>query len=127
MAMTLAERIMARASGALGIGGRVRRRRHRPGAGTRHLRGAGLRHPGRIGAGVFDPDRIAVVIDLVPAPSPEAAEVHHRIRDHVARLGITPSTTPARASATSSCRNGATSAPACSSSAPTPTPPRTAR
>jgi len=39
--------------------------------------------------GVFDPDKTVVVIDhLVPAPSAEAAAVHHRIRDHVARLGI---------------------------------------
>jgi len=39
--------------------------------------------------GVFDPDRTVVVIDhLVPAPSPEAAELHQRIRDHVSRLGI---------------------------------------
>ena len=40
-------------------------------------------------AGVFDPDRIAVVIDhMVPAPTAEAAAVHQRIREHVARLGI---------------------------------------
>ena len=38
---------------------------------------------------VFDPDRVAVVIDhLVPAPSAEAAATHQRIREHVARLGI---------------------------------------
>ncbi len=41
------------------------------------------------GGKVFDPDKAVVVIDhLVPAPSAEAAAVHHRIRDHVARLGI---------------------------------------
>jgi 3-isopropylmalate/(R)-2-methylmalate dehydratase large subunit len=40
--------------------------------------------------GIFDPDKTVVVIDhLVPAPSVEAAAVHHRIRDHVSRLGIT--------------------------------------
>jgi 3-isopropylmalate/(R)-2-methylmalate dehydratase large subunit len=39
--------------------------------------------------GVFDPGRTVVVIDhLVPAPSQEAALVHARIREHVARLGI---------------------------------------
>jgi 3-isopropylmalate/(R)-2-methylmalate dehydratase large subunit len=39
--------------------------------------------------GVFDPDRIAVVIDhMVPAPTIEAADVQHRIREHVKRLGI---------------------------------------
>lgn len=39
--------------------------------------------------GVFDPDRTVVVIDhLVPAPTAEAAALHDRIRDHVARLGI---------------------------------------
>ncbi len=39
--------------------------------------------------GVFDPDRVVVVVDhLVPAPSAEAAAIHHQIRDHVARLGI---------------------------------------
>lgn len=45
---------------------------------------------GRLGYdGVFDPDKAVVVIDhLVPAPSAEVAEIHHRIRDHVARLGI---------------------------------------
>jgi 3-isopropylmalate/(R)-2-methylmalate dehydratase large subunit len=38
---------------------------------------------------LFDPDRTVVVIDhLVPAPSAEAAAVHQRIRDHVSRLGI---------------------------------------
>ncbi len=38
---------------------------------------------------VFDPDKAVVVIDhLVPAPSAEAAAVHVRIREHVARLGI---------------------------------------
>jgi 3-isopropylmalate/(R)-2-methylmalate dehydratase large subunit len=38
---------------------------------------------------VFDPDRIAVVIDhMVPAPTAEAADVQHRIREHVKRLGI---------------------------------------
>jgi 3-isopropylmalate/(R)-2-methylmalate dehydratase large subunit len=44
----------------------------------------------QVGAdGVFDPDRIAVVIDhMVPAPTAEAAAVHQRIREHVARLGI---------------------------------------
>jgi 3-isopropylmalate/(R)-2-methylmalate dehydratase large subunit len=40
--------------------------------------------------GLFDPDKTVVVIDhLVPAPSAEAAAVHHRIREHVSRLGIT--------------------------------------
>lgn len=35
------------------------------------------------------PERTVVVIDhLVPAPTAEAAEVHHRIRGHVNRLGI---------------------------------------
>lgn len=38
---------------------------------------------------VFDPDRTVVVIDhMVPAPSAEAAALHVRIREHVARLGI---------------------------------------
>ena len=38
---------------------------------------------------IFDPDKAVVVIDhLVPAPSAEAAAIHHRIREHVARLGI---------------------------------------
>ncbi len=38
---------------------------------------------------LFDPDRAVVVIDhFVPAPSAEAATVHERIRQHVARLGI---------------------------------------
>lgn len=38
---------------------------------------------------VFDPHRIAVVIDhLVPAPSAAAADVHRRIREHVERFGI---------------------------------------
>ncbi|GMQ84987.1 MAG: homoaconitase large subunit [Acidimicrobiia bacterium] len=40
--------------------------------------------------GLFDPDKTVVVIDhLVPAPTVEAAAVHHRIREHVSRLGIT--------------------------------------
>ncbi len=39
--------------------------------------------------GVSDPDRTVVVIDhLVPAPSTAAAELHQKIREHVARLGI---------------------------------------
>lgn len=39
---------------------------------------------------VFDPDRAVVVTDhLVPAPSIGAAELHQRIRAHVTRLGIT--------------------------------------
>jgi len=39
---------------------------------------------------LFDPTRTVVVIDhLVPAPSVEAASVHQRIREHVSRLGIT--------------------------------------
>jgi 3-isopropylmalate/(R)-2-methylmalate dehydratase large subunit len=38
---------------------------------------------------VFDADRTVVVIDhLVPAPTPEAADLHRRIREHVRRLGI---------------------------------------
>jgi len=38
---------------------------------------------------VFEPDKTVVVIDhLVPAPSAEAANIHHRIRRHVERLGI---------------------------------------
>lgn len=38
---------------------------------------------------IFDPDRAVVVIDhLVPAPSAEAATVHQRIREHVSRLGV---------------------------------------
>ncbi len=38
---------------------------------------------------VFDPARTVVVVDhLVPAPSAEAAAIHQRIREHVARLGI---------------------------------------
>ena len=38
---------------------------------------------------VFAVDRVVVVIDhLVPAPTAEAAALHDRIRDHVARLGI---------------------------------------
>jgi 3-isopropylmalate/(R)-2-methylmalate dehydratase large subunit len=39
--------------------------------------------------GVFDADKTVVVVDhLVPAPSVEAAALHQRIREHVARLGI---------------------------------------
>ncbi|MEE8406470.1 MAG: 3-isopropylmalate dehydratase large subunit [Acidimicrobiia bacterium] len=39
---------------------------------------------------VFEPDQTVVVIDhLVPAPTAEAAAIHHRIREHVSRLGIT--------------------------------------
>ena len=92
MAMTLAERILARASGRDSVS-----------AGEFVVAeiDLALLHDifaarvfdtlAEVGvAGVFDPDRIAVVIDhLVPAPSPEAAEVHQRIRRHVARLGIT--------------------------------------
>ena len=38
---------------------------------------------------VFDPDKTVIVIDhLVPAPSAAAAEIHHRIRQHVSRQGI---------------------------------------
>ncbi len=38
---------------------------------------------------VFDPAKVAVVIDhLVPAPSAQAAAIHHRIREHVERFGI---------------------------------------
>ena len=38
---------------------------------------------------VFDPDRTIVVVDhLVPAPTAEAAAAHQKIREHVARLGI---------------------------------------
>ena len=40
--------------------------------------------------GVFDAARTVVVIDhLVPAPTAAAAAIHQRIREHVARLGIT--------------------------------------
>ncbi len=39
--------------------------------------------------GVFDPDRTIVVIDhFVPAPTAAAAALHTRIREHVARLGL---------------------------------------
>lgn len=38
---------------------------------------------------VWDPDRVAVVIDhLVPAPSGAAAELHQRIREYARRFGI---------------------------------------
>jgi len=38
---------------------------------------------------VFDPGKTVVVVDhLVPAPTAEAAAIHQRIREHVARLGI---------------------------------------
>lgn len=38
---------------------------------------------------IFDADKTVVVIDhLVPAPTVEAAALHQRIREHVARLGI---------------------------------------
>ena len=38
---------------------------------------------------VFAPDQTVVVVDhLVPAPTAEAATVHKQIRDDVARLGI---------------------------------------
>jgi 3-isopropylmalate/(R)-2-methylmalate dehydratase large subunit len=38
---------------------------------------------------IFDAGKTVVVVDhLVPAPSAEAAALHQRIRDHVARLGI---------------------------------------
>ncbi len=41
------------------------------------------------GGRVFDPDKVAVVIDhLVPAPSAEAAAIHQRIREHVRELDI---------------------------------------
>jgi 3-isopropylmalate/(R)-2-methylmalate dehydratase large subunit len=41
------------------------------------------------GGKVFDPDKAIVVIDhLVPAPSAEAAAIHQSIRRHVTRLGI---------------------------------------
>ena len=43
----------------------------------------------RGGGKVFDPDKTVVVVDhLVPAPTPEAADIHRRIREHVATLGI---------------------------------------
>ncbi len=46
-----------------------------------------LREVGR--NAVWDPERVAVVIDhLVPAPTGAAAQVHQRIREHVAELGI---------------------------------------
>ncbi|MFQ5555607.1 MAG: 3-isopropylmalate dehydratase large subunit [Acidimicrobiia bacterium] len=39
--------------------------------------------------GIADPDRVVVVIDhLVPAPTPEAADLHRRIREHVKNLGV---------------------------------------
>ncbi len=41
------------------------------------------------GGKVFDPDKAVVVIDhLVPAPSAEAAALHQRIREHVVHFGI---------------------------------------
>ena len=45
---------------------------------------------GEVGVdGVFAPGQTVVVIDhLVPAPTPEAAATHQRIREHVSRLGI---------------------------------------
>ena len=92
MGMTLAERIMARAAG-----------REQVAAGEFVVADIDLALLHDIFAAsvfdlladvgkdrVFDPDRTVVVIDhLVPAPSAEAAAIHHRIREHVARLGIT--------------------------------------
>lgn len=41
------------------------------------------------GGAIFDPDKAVVVIDhLVPAPSEQAAAIHRRIREQVAALGI---------------------------------------
>lgn len=41
------------------------------------------------GGKVFDPDKVVVIIDhLVPAPSAEAAAIHHRIREQVRELEI---------------------------------------
>ncbi len=39
--------------------------------------------------GLADPEAVVVVIDhLVPAPTPEAADLHRRIREHVAALDV---------------------------------------
>ncbi|MEZ5175550.1 MAG: 3-isopropylmalate dehydratase large subunit [Acidimicrobiia bacterium] len=91
MGMTLAEKILARASGADSVS-----------AGEFVVGDIDLAllhdifaarvfdilddvHP----EGAFDPSKVAVVVDhLVPAPTAEAAELHQRIRAHVKRLGI---------------------------------------
>jgi 3-isopropylmalate/(R)-2-methylmalate dehydratase large subunit len=91
MGMTLAEKILARAAG-----------RARVAAGEFVVAEVdlallhdifalaafqGLREVGR--DRVFDPERVAVVIDhLVPAPTAAAAELHRRIREEVGALGI---------------------------------------
>jgi 3-isopropylmalate/(R)-2-methylmalate dehydratase large subunit len=89
--MTLAERILARASG-----------RDRVAAGEFVVADIDLALMHDIFAAqvldllvdagvsdVFEPDKTVIVIDhLVPAPSAEAADIHHRIRRHVSRLGI---------------------------------------
>jgi 3-isopropylmalate/(R)-2-methylmalate dehydratase large subunit len=88
---TLAEKVLARASG---------RERVAPGefvvceidlALTHDIFAAGV-FGHLVDAGierVFDPDRVVVVVDhLVPAPSEAAAEQHRRIRELVERFGI---------------------------------------
>ncbi len=91
MTMTMAEKILARASGR----DRVRAGEFVVGeidlALLHDIFAAGVfdqlaqTGPG----GVFDPEKVVVVVDhLVPAPTAEAAAVHQRIRSHVRALGI---------------------------------------
>ncbi len=91
MGMTMAEKILARASGRSAVSagefivGRVDMALMHDifAAGVFDLlRNAGI-------SSVWDRTRVVVVIDhLVPAPSAAAAEVHHRIRGHVRDFGI---------------------------------------
>ncbi len=91
MAMTMAEKILARASG----NDEVRAGEFVVGeidlALLHDIFAAGVFDQlGKVvSTGVFDPERVVVVVDhLVPAPSAEAAAVHQRIRAHVDSLGI---------------------------------------
>lgn len=92
MGMTMAEKLLARASGRVSVlpgefvVGRVDL------ALLHDIFAAGvfglLKDAG--GASVWDPSRVVVVIDhMVPAPSAAAAEIHARIRGHVRDFGIT--------------------------------------
>lgn len=91
MGMTLAEKILARASGrdAVKAGefvvGEIDL------ALTHDIFAASVfRTLGELGVEkIFDPDRLVVVVDhLVPAPSAEAADLHHQIREGVQQFGV---------------------------------------
>ncbi len=91
MAMTVAEKILARASG-----------RSRVRAGEFVVAEVDLAMTHDIFAAtvfdtlldlgvekLFEPARVAVVIDhFVPAPTAAIADLHHRVREHVERLGV---------------------------------------